>query len=123
MAQNIKVLREARGLKQADVARHVGLDSAAYSRTERGLRNITVDELAAVASLLGVTIDELVNRHAPGTPPPGDVSLADANAAQQARLIQELDEDDRRAVERIVERMVTTKRLRDYLNANLELAA
>lgn len=40
LANNIKKIREERGLKQIDVASHIGVDKSAYSKIEKWLRNV-----------------------------------------------------------------------------------
>ena len=36
IAENIKAIREAKGLKQIEVANHIGVDKSAYSKIEKG---------------------------------------------------------------------------------------
>lgn len=126
LADNIKALREARGLKQIEVARYIELNKSAYSKTESGQRNATVEELAGMAELFGVTIDEIVN-HQPGddgAPPERPaVSIADESAAEQLRLIASLDEDDRRTVYAIVDKMLTNKKFHDFFEEHVTAAA
>ena len=113
-------------MRSAEVARHLGLDRSAYSKTEKGLRNCTVDELRAIARLFGMTMDEIVEydgAEAGGAPkPPAPTPLADASASEQLRLIGQLDEDDRRAVERIVDKMLASKRFREFFEENVAAA-
>ena len=60
LANNIKKIREERGLKQIDVASHIGVDKSAYSKIEKWLRNVAVEELQKMASLFNLTIDQIV---------------------------------------------------------------
>ena len=53
------------GLSQNEVAARIGMDRGAFSRTMRGLRRIQVAEMKQLASVLGVT-EEDVLRHAGG---------------------------------------------------------
>jgi transcriptional regulator with XRE-family HTH domain len=43
LAQDLRLVRQARGLSLADVAEQVGLDPSALSRLERGQRPLTPD--------------------------------------------------------------------------------
>jgi transcriptional regulator with XRE-family HTH domain len=49
LADNIKAIREEKGLKQIEVADHIGVDKSAYSKIEKGTRSLTVDELQKMA--------------------------------------------------------------------------
>jgi len=51
LADNIKAIRESKGLKQIEVADHIGVDKSAYSKIEKGSRAISVDELQKMALL------------------------------------------------------------------------
>lgn len=52
LAENIKAIREEKNLKQIEVANHIGVDKSAYSKNEKGLRALTVDELQKMAASL-----------------------------------------------------------------------
>ena len=116
IGDNIKALREARGLKQIDVARHIGVDKSGYSKLERGQRAATVPELRGIAELLGTTMDDLAADALPDSAAATrELALAEESTARQVRLIHQLDDGDREALFRIVDRMLTSKRLRDVL--------
>lgn len=53
------------GLSQNEVAAKIGLDRSAFSRTMLGKRRIQVEEMKRLASVLGVSQDEIL-RHAGG---------------------------------------------------------
>jgi transcriptional regulator with XRE-family HTH domain len=61
LSDNIKAIREEKGLKQIDVASHINVDKSAYSKIEKGSRNVTVEELQGMATLFGMTMDQVVN--------------------------------------------------------------
>ncbi len=57
----IRRLREAAGLRQADMAEALGYRTVSgYSRLEAGLSNCTADRLIAIAEKLGVPVTDLV---------------------------------------------------------------
>jgi ribosome-binding protein aMBF1 (putative translation factor) len=56
LAHKIGVAREKAGLTRAELARKIGTDEAAISRTERGDRNVTVETLARLARALGLKV-------------------------------------------------------------------
>ena len=59
IGQNIARLRKARGMSQAELARHLGVDQTMVSKYERGQRRIYVDALETIAQALGVPTMDL----------------------------------------------------------------
>lgn len=64
LGANLRALREARGLTQAQMAKAAGLPRATWAHLESGTANPTLAVLHKVALVLGVPFDELV-----GEPP------------------------------------------------------
>ena len=60
LAQNVKQLRDARGLTQAQLSRLAGLPRATWANLESGAANPTLSVLHRVAGALQVTLEELV---------------------------------------------------------------
>ncbi|MBA9077102.1 helix-turn-helix domain-containing protein [Rufibacter quisquiliarum] len=116
LADNIKAIREEKGLKQMEVAAHIGVDKSTYSKIEKGTRALTVDELQRAARLFGLTTDQVLNYDG-GVPQ--EVTVEDKTAAEQVRLISQLDEDDRQTVFKIIDRMLTTKKFKDFFQKNV----
>ena len=56
----LRAARQAAGLSQQDVGRHLGVTGAAISRWENGHRSIDPDELVKLARLYGTTVGWLV---------------------------------------------------------------
>lgn len=63
-AQNVRAQRVAHGYSQAEAAEELGLAAEAYGRLERGQVLPRVETLVRLASVYGVTTDELL-----GLPP------------------------------------------------------
>lgn len=64
LGRRVRLLREARGWSQEDLARHCGRHFTYIGRVERGEQNITVAVLHDIASALGVQVaDLLVEEH------------------------------------------------------------
>ena len=55
IGRQIRRLREAAGLRAADLADALGVDASAVSNLEHGRRNVKADELGAIANFLGVS--------------------------------------------------------------------
>ena len=60
VADNIRELREAKGLSQSDVAQVVNLSRPTYNAIETGRREPTIKELSAIAGILGTTLESLL---------------------------------------------------------------
>lgn len=50
---------------------------------------------------------------------PKEVTIEDKTTVEQMRLIQELDEDDKKTVFKIIDKMLTTKKFKDFFNKNV----
>jgi len=60
LARNLRDLREARGLSQAQMARQAGVPRATWSHLESGSGNPTLAVLLRVASSMQITVEELL---------------------------------------------------------------
>lgn len=60
LGTNVRLLREARGLTQAQLAKLADVPRATWTNLESGASNPTLTVLLRVATVLGVTLDELV---------------------------------------------------------------
>lgn len=60
LADNIKALREARGLSQQQIAKLAGVPRATWTHLESGAANPTLAVLVKVANALQVRLDELL---------------------------------------------------------------
>ena len=57
--ERIRTLRKKRGLSQEDLAELCGLDRTYISGIERGLRNVALRNIEALAKALDVSISDL----------------------------------------------------------------
>lgn len=79
LARNIRQLREARGLSQAQIAKLAGIPRPTWSTLERGDGNPTLAVLLKAATALQVSIEELV------APPRAAARLFRAGSLQSRR--------------------------------------
>jgi transcriptional regulator with XRE-family HTH domain len=70
IAEHLKALREAAGLKQDELAAKVGVKRNTVSRTENGHTMPQASHLRAWADALGVTVDALLTAPTVGTEDP-----------------------------------------------------
>ena len=62
LGNTLSRLRRAQGLSQEQVAERIGVSRQAVSKWEADRSRPELDKLAALASLYGVTLDELAGR-------------------------------------------------------------
>jgi transcriptional regulator with XRE-family HTH domain len=116
IAANIKRLRAQQGWIQKQIALELGIGYSNYNKMENGFREPSVDELQKLAKLYNITVDELLN---PEDTTPKEVFIADKATNEQMKLIQELDEDDKQTIFRLIEKMLTNKKFKDFFQKNV----
>lgn len=114
--ENIKSIREQKGLLQKEVAAHLSLDKSAYSKLEKNTREVKISELQKLASLFNMSIDQIVNYEGNI---PKEIVIEDKNELERIKLINQLDEDDRKTVFSIVDKMLTNKKFKEFFQKNV----
>lgn len=116
LAGNIKTIREEKELMQKEVAIHIGVDKSTYSKIEKSLRDVTVAELQKMAALFNMSTDQIINYDGKV---PREVVIEDKTAVEQMRLIQQLDEEDKQTIFKLIEKMLTNKKFKDFFAKNM----
>lgn len=116
IGSNIKRLREQRGIKQHEIADLIGMHRSNYSKIENGQRDISIAAIEKVAKFFNLSIDELVHL---GEDLPKEVSLEDKSTVEQVRLIQELEQEEKNMVFKMIETFLTKKKFKDFFNKNI----
>ena len=83
LADNIKALREARGLSQQQIAKAAGIPRATWTHLESGAANPTLAVLIKVANALQVRLDEML---AAPHPPARHLKAADLPVRQRGQV-------------------------------------
>lgn len=117
IGENIKRIREEKGLKQQDVAELVSMHRSNYSKVESGQRELSIAALSKIAHYFGLTLDQLVNMDSSGLPK--ELLIEDKTAIEQMRMIQQLDEDDRQTIFKLIDKMLTNKKFKDFFQNNV----
>ncbi|MBP7846028.1 MAG: helix-turn-helix transcriptional regulator [Candidatus Pacebacteria bacterium] len=117
LADNIKVIREKQGLLQKEVASHIDVDKSTYSKIEKGTREVTVAELQKLTKLFNLTTDEILNYNENLIPK--EVVIEDKTVIEQMQLLDQLDEEDKSMVFKMIDKMLTTKKFKDFFNNNI----
>ena len=73
--QRLKDLREDKDLKQSDIAKMLGIQQTVYSRYERGVQNIPLDYLIALADFYRTSTDYILGRTNETKPYPKSMKL------------------------------------------------
>ena len=111
LANNIKKLREDKGLRQKEVANALDIGYSNYNKIENGNREVSVKELQRLAEFYNITLDQVINLDG-GLPK--EVVIEDKQAKEQLRLISELDTDDRMIIFKMIDKMLTSKKFKYF---------
>ena len=117
LANNIKRLREDKELRQKEVANALNIGYSNYNKIENGNREISVKELQRLSEFYNITVDQVINLDDNNLPK--EVVIEDKQAQEQLRLISELDKDDRAIIFKMIDKMLTSKKLKDFFNKNV----
>lgn len=120
VGKNIKKIREQKGLMQKEVASVADMQASNYSKIERGQRDISVEALDKLAQFFGMTIDEIIHFEDAKTLAP--VKVEDKTANEKIQLISQLDEEDKNAVYRIIDGMLTKNKFQTFFEQNIQTA-
>ncbi len=101
---------------QKEVAAAAGLHPANYNKMEKGEREPSIDALDKIAKLFGMTVDEII--HFEGKVPK-EVKIEDKTTNEKLRLIEQLDEEDKQALYRMIDCMLTKNKFKDFFNKNI----
>ena len=116
IAKNIKRLREEKGLMQKEIASAVGVHPSNYSKMEKGEREFSIEVIDKLAKYFGLSIDELVHMNGKL---PKEVKIEDKTANEKVQLIAQLEDDDKQAVFRIIDCMLTKSKFKDFFQKNV----
>lgn len=116
IGKNVKKLREQKGLLQKEVATKLGIGYTNYNKIETGIREPSVKELQKLAKLYRLTVDQIINLDGDV---PKDVNIENEPAVEQLHLLQQLDEDDKATVFKIIDTMLTKKKFKDFFHKNV----
>ena len=119
IADNIKKLREDKGLMQKEVYTEIGLKPAHYNKLEKALVEPSIGILDKLATFYGVTIDEIIH-YSKATPKA--VTVEDKTASEQVRLMAQLNEKDKSTVMNIIDTMLTKQKFQTFFEQNIQTA-
>jgi hypothetical protein len=71
-----------------------------------------------MAELFGMTTDQIINFDG-GLPE--EVVIEDKTAVEQIRLIQQLEDDDKQTIFKLIDKMLTNKKFKDFFAKNVAM--
>jgi len=117
--EKIKRLRKEHGMSQAKLAEFTGVHKAHFSRLERGVYQPSIDLLRKIAQALDVTTDYLLNDDVDEISP---VRVEDKSLLERVKLIETLDLEEKNAVLKIIDALLTKKKFVDLVMRESGLA-
>ncbi|MDZ4757379.1 MAG: helix-turn-helix transcriptional regulator, partial [Bacteroidota bacterium] len=117
ISENIKKIREDKGLMQKDVYNKIGLKPAHYNKLEKALIEPSVDILNKLASYYGLTIIEIIHY---SNATPKAITVEDKTVTEQIRLIAQLNEKDKSTVMNIIDTMLTKQKFQTFFEQNIQ---
>lgn len=118
IGDNLKKLRESKGLTQQDMADLMHTHRTGYSKMENNQQDIPVDKLVFVAKNFGIAVDDIIFFNEKNNVP-NEVSVQDTAVLEQLKLINELDNEEKNILLKLIETFVSKKRFKDYLQKNI----
>jgi transcriptional regulator with XRE-family HTH domain len=113
---NIKKIREQKGLLQKEVASIAGLHPANYNKTEKGERELSIEAVDKIAQYFGMTVDQII--HYEGDMPT-EVKIENKASNEKIQMLEQLEEEDRQAIYRIIDGMLTKSKFKDFFQKNV----
>lgn len=83
---------------------------------ERGERDVSIEVADKLAKYYGVTLDELVHMNGKV---PDEITIVDKSTNERLKLITQLEEEDKNAIFRIIDGMLTKSKFKDLFNKNV----
>ncbi len=119
IGERIKSIREAKGLSQKQVSLNINMDPSQYSKIEKGKTDPSVSTLEKITIALGINLSELFNTNEDIQ----DINSADKTLIEKVQLIEQLDQEERNSVFKIIDGLFIKKKLRDTLTNAVNIAS
>ena len=114
----IKALRKAAAMSQQDLADKLFIHVTHLSKMENGHLTPSIDIVQRLMKVFTVSADQLLNEDEKTV-----VDIQNHELNEQIALISQLEEDERNALIKIINSMLTKKRMKDLLDGKTKLAS
>ncbi|AWM14195.1 XRE family transcriptional regulator [Flavobacterium sediminis] len=113
----LKRVREAKGLSQKELAGLLDMPQPQYSRIENGKTDPSFTVVYRIANALNVSLSELFNADEIFS----DVNAYDKTLIEKLKLLDSLNDDEKKSIYTLIDSLITKKKLKDNLQnlANL----
>ncbi|MFZ9847360.1 MAG: helix-turn-helix domain-containing protein [Flavobacteriales bacterium] len=111
IGDNLRKLRIQKGLSQKEVADLMGVATTQYGRIENGKTTPTIASLFKVSKALKVNIRTFI-----GPLEIADQDIKDKTILEKAKMLEELGDEDRKAIFRIIELAAKQKKFSEIFN-------
>lgn len=118
LGDGLKKLRESKGYTQQQMADLIHTHRSGYSKMENNQQDIPVDALILIARHFRLSIDDVIYFDEKNGIP-NEVTINDKAALEQLQLINELDDEEKNILLKLIETFVSKKRFKDYLQNNI----
>jgi len=109
--EKIKALRKASNMSQKDLAEKINVHVTHLSKMENGHLLPSIDIVQRLMKVFAVSADNLLNDNENSV-----VELENHELNEQLMLINQLDEEEKNALIKIINSMLTKKRMKDLLD-------
>ena len=113
----IKALRKGASMSQQELADKVHIHVTHLSKMENGHLMPSIDIVQRLMKIFAVSADQLLNEDENSV-----VDIQNHEVNEQLAMINQLDEDEKNALIKIINSMLTKKRMKDLLDGKVKLA-
>ncbi len=113
----IKALCKAADMSQQELADRLHIHVIHLSKMENGHLMPSIDIVQRLMKVFAVSADQLLNEDEKSV-----VDIQNHELNEQLALINQLDEDEKNALVKIINSMLTKKRMKDMLDGKIKLA-
>ncbi|MGM0582969.1 MAG: helix-turn-helix domain-containing protein [Bacteroidota bacterium] len=113
--EKIKTLRKGAEMSQQELAGRLHIHVTHLSKMENGHLTPSVDIVQRLMKVFAVSADQLLNDDENSV-----VDIQNHELNEQLALINQLDEDEKTALVKIINSMLTKKRMKDLLDGKIK---
>jgi transcriptional regulator with XRE-family HTH domain len=114
--EKIKTLRKGSNMSQQELAEKLHIHVTHLSKMENGHLSPSIDIVQRLMKVFAVSADQLLNDDENSV-----VDIQNHEFNEQLALINQLDEDEKNALIKIINSMLTKKRMKDLLDGKVKL--
>ena len=113
---NFKEIRVKKGLVQKEEVVTAGWQLVNYNKMEKEEGKPSVDALNKISKLFDMTVTQIINHE---SDLPQGVSIENKSVMERMKLIEQLEAENKQAIFRIIDGMLTKSKFKDFFNKNV----